>query len=51
MEVVLNSAEVVAPGNEEDCPDEDHTDLIQNRSGSGLEHLGDADTSIVEDGD
>ena len=51
MEVVLNSAEVVAPRDEEDRPDENDTDLIQNCSGGGLEHLCDTDTSIVEDGD
>ena len=49
MEVVLNSAKVVAPWDEEDRPDEDDTDLIQNCSCSGLEHLCDTDTSIVED--
>ena len=51
MEVVLNSAKVFTPRYEENSPDEDDTDLIQNSSCGGFEHLGDTDTRIVEDGD
>ena len=34
-EVVLDPAEVVAPGDEEHRPDEDHADLVQDGAGGG----------------
>ena len=43
VEVVLDSAEVGAPGNEEDCPDEDHSHLVQHSSGGRSQFFGNSD--------
>ena len=42
--VVLDSAEVVAPGDEEHGPDEDHTDLVEDGASCGGHLLGHGDT-------
>ena len=41
--VVLDSAEVVAPGDEEHRPDEDHADLVEDGAGGGGHLLGHGD--------
>ena len=43
-EVVLDPAEVVAPGDEEHGPDEDHADLVQDGAGGGGHLLGHGDS-------
>ena len=42
--VVLDPAEVAAPGDEEHGPDEDHTDLVQDGARGGGHLLGHGDS-------